>query len=131
MHGENTMGSSRKMQCKRNAILVASKTQMRHLFKLLSLLAVLIVAQQGAVVHELSHVFRASHSEGKAATAGFADTTCAQCPAFAQVVTPAFSHSFHVPLLVRITAERVTELEIAAIDAAVPHPRSRGPPSLR
>jgi hypothetical protein len=103
---------------------------MRHVFKLLSLLAVLIVAQQGAVVHELSHVFRANAELKVDSRAAAADTTCAQCPAFAQVATPACSHSFHIPILVRVAAQLSTELEIAAIDAAVPQPRSRGPPSL-
>ena len=103
---------------------------MRHLFKLLSLLAVLIVAQQGAVVHELSHVFGTAHSEGKVDPRGGADATCAQCPAFAHVMTPAFSHSFYLPVLVRMAAHLATELQIAAIDAAVPQARSRGPPSL-
>jgi hypothetical protein len=52
------------------------------------------------------------------------------CPEFAQVVTPAFSHSFHIPLLVRFALESVPEPRFAAVDAAVPRPRSRGPPSL-
>ena len=103
---------------------------MRHVVKLLGLLALLLVAQQGAVVHELGHVFSASHAEGKADPQGIADSSCAQCPAFAQVVAPAVSHSFQIPVLVRIAAQIRTELQIAAIEAAVPHPRSRGPPSL-
>jgi hypothetical protein len=64
-----------------------------------------MVAQQGAVVHELSHVAGADHVELQAQADGAADKTCALCPAFAQVVTPAFSHSFHIPLLVRFALE--------------------------
>jgi hypothetical protein len=103
---------------------------MRQVFKVLGLLLLLMVAQQGAVVHELSHVSGANHVDLRAQSDGAADKTCALCPAFAQVVTPAFSHSFHIPLLVRFSLEPVSEPQYAAIDAAVPRPRSRGPPSL-
>jgi hypothetical protein len=103
---------------------------MRQVFKALGLLLLLIVAQQGAVVHELSHVSAAIGGGLGEQSDGAADTNCALCPAFAQVVTPAFSHSFHIPLLVRFALEPVSELQHAAIDAAVPRPRSRGPPSL-
>jgi hypothetical protein len=103
---------------------------MKHAFKALGLLLLLMLAQQGAVVHELSHVFGANHSDLKVQSAGVTDTTCALCPAFAQVTTPAFSHSFQIPLLERIAAARSPERQIYTIDAAVPRPRSRGPPSL-
>jgi hypothetical protein len=103
---------------------------MKHAFKALSLLLLLMVAQQGAVVHELSHVFRAGDPQLKVESGGGADTTCALCPAFAQVVTPAVSHSFHVPLIGRAAPLRAAELPTSAIDAAVPEPRNRGPPSL-
>lgn len=104
---------------------------MKQVFKALGLLLLLMVAQQGAMVHELSHVSSANNVELLVQSGGTADdATCALCPAFAQVVTPAFSHSFHIPLLVRFAPERVTEPRYAAIDAAVPRPRSRGPPSL-
>jgi hypothetical protein len=103
---------------------------MRQVFKTLGLLLLLMMAQQGAVVHELSHVSDAHHVGLQAQTEGGADKTCALCPAFAQVVTPAFSHSFHIPLLVRFAPEPLSEPRYAAIDAAAPRPRSRGPPSL-
>jgi hypothetical protein len=103
---------------------------MKHVFRTLSLLLLLMVAQQGAVVHELSHVFRTGNAELKLESGGVADTTCALCPAFAQVTTPAVSHAFHVPLLGRSAPLRAAELPSSAIDASVPKPRSRGPPSL-
>jgi hypothetical protein len=103
---------------------------MKSALKAFGLLLLLLVAQQGAVVHELSHL---SHTDGaalKVDSGAAVDTTCALCPAFAQVVTPAFSHSFHVPLLGRAAAQRTQEPQFSAVDAAVPQPRSRGPPSL-
>ncbi len=103
---------------------------MRQAFKALGLLLLLMVAQQGAVVHELSHVTGAGNGELRVQSVEAADTTCALCPAFAQVVTPAFSHSFHIPLLVRFALEPISEPRYVALDAAVPEPRSRGPPSL-
>jgi hypothetical protein len=103
---------------------------MKSAFKLFSLLFLLMVAQQGAVVHELSHVSQADGAALKIESGSAVDTACALCPAFAQVVTPAFSHAFHVPLLGRAAAQRTPEPQFSAVDAAVPQPRSRGPPSL-
>jgi hypothetical protein len=100
---------------------------MTRVFKLLGLLLLLISAQQGAVVHELGHV-TGDYGPHAKAVAGVTDTTCAQCPAFAQVNTPAFSHSFNIPLLVRTALTRSAEPLYAVLDAAVPSPRSRGPP---
>jgi hypothetical protein len=103
---------------------------MSRALKSLGLLLLLMAAQQGAVVHELSHLSGVSGTELRVQSNSAVDASCAQCPAFAQVVTPAFSHSFHIPLLVRVDAELSPEPRVAAIDTAVPQPRSRGPPSL-
>jgi hypothetical protein len=101
---------------------------MRQVLKSLGLLLLLLIAQQGAVVHEVGHLAELACNEAQAG-AGLADTTCALCPAFAQVVTPAFSHSFHIPVLLRAAFERSTDPLYVAVDGAVPTPRSRGPPS--
>jgi hypothetical protein len=103
---------------------------MRKMFKTLGLLLLLMLAQHGAVVHELSHVCAASDGELRTQSGEAADSACALCPVFAQVVAPAFSHSFHIPLLVRFALERVSEPRYLAISATVPQARSRGPPSL-
>jgi hypothetical protein len=100
---------------------------MKHVVKLLGLLLLLIVAQQGAMVHELSHVSAGSNALNVSSTS-ILDSSCAQCPGFAQVVSPAFSHSFYVPSLIRTAYEVSAEPIYAAIDTAVPRPRSRGPP---
>jgi hypothetical protein len=101
---------------------------MRQVFKALSLLLLLLAAQQGALVHELGHLSAATDSGLRVQSELAADTSCALCPAFAQVVTPAFSHSFQIPALARCAPEPVSEPRFRAIDAAVPRPRSRGPP---
>jgi hypothetical protein len=102
---------------------------MQHALKLIGLLAVLLFAQQGAVVHDLSHVFGVAHSASFQIDSGGADSACAQCPSFAQATTPAFSHSFQIPVRVLSIAQLTSELTIAAIEAALPDPRSRGPPA--
>jgi hypothetical protein len=99
---------------------------MRSLVKFLSLLLVLLVAQQGALDHEIGHLTRAANLNLSSAVF---DPSCAQCPAFAQVATPAFSYSFHVPLLILAAADRMSALPSALINAAALEPRSRGPPS--
>ena len=103
---------------------------MKHVINLLTLLLLLMTAQQGAVVHELSHVLRVDVAKVRIDISSVADSTCVQCPAFAQVVTPAVSHTFHIPVMVLIATQRSSELRIVAFEASVPHPRSRGPPSL-
>jgi hypothetical protein len=60
-----------------------------------------------------------------------AELSCAMCPSFAQVVTPAIAHSLPIPLLIRFALDFVPEPRYPAVDAAVPRPRSRGPPSRR
>jgi hypothetical protein len=101
---------------------------MKHVLKLFALLLLLLVAQQSAVVHELSHVggWRGASVEVDNPTTS--DASCALCPVFAQVVTAAFSHSFHIPVLGRAPPELNSEPPYAAISAAIPQPRSRGPP---
>jgi hypothetical protein len=100
---------------------------MKHTLKILSLLLLLMTAQQAAVVHELSHLSGVGGSEFNI-DSGNASSPCALCPAFAQASSPAFSHSFQTPSLVRAAPESGTKPLYAVIEAAVPTPRSRGPP---
>jgi len=102
---------------------------MKALCHALLLVLLLIATQQGAVVHEVGHVAGTHGLDARADGGRGAESDCALCPAFAQVVTPAFSHAFHVPLLVRVGAERVVELRQAVPTAELISPRSRGPPS--
>lgn len=103
---------------------------MRNSFKALGLLLLLLTAQQGAVNHELSHFSNLGQVQLKAGSGAAVDTTCALCPAFAQAASPAFSHSFDIPLLVRVASQLIPEPRCAVAQSAVPRPRSRGPPSL-
>jgi hypothetical protein len=104
---------------------------MRDVFKALGLLLLLLLAQKGAVDHELSHFSATDQRAGPGIEAGgVADTTCALCAAFAQVVTPTFSHAFTLPPLVRTASQLIPDPRFAAVNAAAPRPRSRGPPSL-
>ncbi len=101
---------------------------MRSLIQSLGLLFVLLAAQQGAVVHELSHAPRAARADLQMQS-GESDAPCALCPAYAQATTPAFSHSFAIPVGVPATPQRILDHADAAVDAAVPSPRNRGPPA--
>ncbi len=102
---------------------------MRNLYKALGILLLLMTAQQGAVVHELSHLTGAAQAQLRIDAGGAADSTCALCPVFAQAVSPAFSHTFHLPLLVLAGSQFTPEPRFVGVDASVPQPRSRGPPS--
>jgi hypothetical protein len=103
---------------------------MKHLLKTIGLLLLLIVTQHGAVVHELGDAARANQAGLQVDGRDGAGAPCPLCPSFAQVVTPAFSHSFHFPRLVRASIERSREPSVVAIVASVPTPRSRGPPTI-
>jgi hypothetical protein len=102
---------------------------MRNVYKALGLLLLLLTAQQGAVNHELSHFSPTEQADLRIDGGGAADAPCALCAAFAQAVAPTFGHSFNIPLLVRTASQLIPEPRFIALDAAVPRPRSRGPPS--
>jgi hypothetical protein len=80
--------------------------RMTRPLKLFALLLLLLTAQHGAIVHELGHLVQSDGAQLKVDSARAADATCALCPAFAQVVTPAFTHAFQIPLLGRAAAQR-------------------------
>jgi hypothetical protein len=101
----------------------------RHVYQALCLVVLMIAGQQGAVVHELGHLTGVQGVDLRAGAGEGSDATCALCPAFAQVATPAFSHSFYLPSLLRVEIARLAELRVATVEASVPTPRSRGPPS--
>ena len=99
-------------------------------YKALGLLFLLILTQQGAVVHELGHLFGAIRLEARVDAPTGVDTACPLCAEFAQVVAPAFGHTVEIPTLVLAEPELGDQISHPAITAAVPTPRSRGPPSF-
>jgi hypothetical protein len=102
-------------------MVVTAPIRMRQVFKTLGLLLLLMVAQHGAVVHELSHLSDSNHIGLQVQADGAAaDKACALCPEFAQVVTPAFSHSFHIPLLVRFALESTPQFRAPAAADLLP-----------
>ena len=103
---------------------------LNHLATVLGLMLFLISGQQGAVVHELGHFAGAHTPDSAQAAEDSLDPACALCPSFAQAASPAFSHSFVLPLLVRAYTERRVEAPTRAATSAAPAPRSRGPPFL-
>jgi hypothetical protein len=102
---------------------------LKHAYRALCLVALLIAGQQGAVVHELGHLTGAQCANVHVGPSEI-DGSCALCPLFAQVAAAAFSHSFQIPFLPRFGIERVSEPAVRIIDGTGPTPRSRGPPSL-
>jgi hypothetical protein len=106
----------------------AAPKLLQHLATVLGLMLFLISGQQGAVVHELGHFAGAHSPDWSKAPDDSLESACALCPSFAQASSPAFSHSFVLPLLVRACTERGVEAPIGAVTAPAPAPRSRGPP---
>jgi hypothetical protein len=101
---------------------------MPKFLKALGLFLLLLLAQQGAVEHELGH-FSTFKVAGINAGPSETGAPCALCPAFAQVVTPAFSHTFHISLRAVFALRLIAERPNPAIDTRGPQPRSRGPPA--
>jgi hypothetical protein len=101
---------------------------MIRLLKSFALLLLLMAAQQGGVVHDLSHLALAG-AQGSSIELGAADgAPCTLCPAFAQASAAAFSHSFQFPTLDRTAVARTSAGLREMISAPAPLPRSRGPP---
>jgi len=102
---------------------------MRQVFKSLALLLLLIIAQQGALVHDFEHVARLTSVGASLDSHVLGDAACALCPAYAQAAAAAFSHAFPLPQPGRIPVLRSASFSPAAIIATLPTPRSRGPPA--
>jgi hypothetical protein len=103
---------------------------MRGLVKGLALWLLLLAAQQGAVVHELSHLRAVQAAELTGGAQSYGEATCPACLAYAQAASPAFSHAFDTPLLAPAKSELIPGPRFSAADAEVPRARSRGPPAL-
>ena len=103
---------------------------MRRLHISLAISLLLLLAQQGAVLHEMSHIVRVDgHVETQVQAGTDIDKTCELCLAFSQVANPA-GHTVHVAHFEPSACAAGSEPSSAATPADVPTPRSRGPPSL-
>lgn len=102
---------------------------MRKLHISLGLALLLLLAQHGALLHEVSHICRVGtnvHAQMHADS--FLEKTCELCYAFSQVTNPA-GNTVASSHLEPAACAAASEHAYAAIPAHVPTPRSRGPPS--
>jgi hypothetical protein len=102
---------------------------MRKLHISLGLALLLLTAQLGAVLHEVSHICRVgTNVEAQVHGDTFLEKTCELCFAFSQVANPAGS-TVTVGLFEPSACAAGPTPASAATPADVPTPRSRGPPS--
>ncbi len=105
---------------------------MRKLLLTFVLPLILLFSQQGAVVHELSHltdaVSRAAAGEGSSGQQA-GDLQCEACLAFAHLAGVATAHVAHPALLSFSFAVPANEAPVF-IAADAPTARSRGPPTF-
>lgn len=101
---------------------------MKKAFTGLLLLLLLVVAQQGAVLHELGHVCHAADQTVRV-DGDHTGQICNLCLAYAQLGN-AVSHLANIPLLNPAPTNLVPEGRHALATTAAPPPRSRGPPAL-
>jgi hypothetical protein len=93
----------------------------------LTLALLLVFTQQGAMLHELSHVYRTGAPDLKDGATRLDGKLCEVCLAFAQVTNPASGTMVLLPVVA--TPRHVSpEPKYSIIAAGAPPPRSRGPP---
>jgi len=91
----------------------------------------LLLAQHGAVLHELSHLDH-SHATGtvlRERAQPLESGLCLTCEAFSQVTNPATAAALHVPLAPAALIPGPDPL-YSIVAANAPTPRSRGPPQV-
>jgi len=87
----------------------------------------LLFAQQGALLHELSH-YAGNEPQGAAHKQSPRGEACDLCLAFAQVDAAVAPHDAAPPLLGDLSFERATAPRLVARAADLPSLRNRGPP---
>jgi hypothetical protein len=100
---------------------------MRKLLLSFSLCLLLLTAQLGALVHELSHVTAVAHQDVHFDAAKATQTACALCLAYSQLANPA-SHATHTTRVEPTACAAESTLAPTNLPLAVPTARSRGPP---
>jgi hypothetical protein len=106
---------------------------MRRIRLALALPLLVLFAQQGAVLHELSHVYYAGQPLGSQLHQDQQlpdNSLCPTCQGFAQVAHPAVGFAaLHIPPSAPHLRTPDPAYRMAPADA--PRPRSRGPPQIR
>lgn len=104
---------------------------MQRLRLALLLPLMLVLAQQGAVLHELSHLYYTGSPAGGAQLSEDRllgdNSQCSACLAFAQVANPAAASLASLPALPPPPLT-LPEPHYSIVAALPPTPRSRGPP---
>jgi hypothetical protein len=101
---------------------------MRKLHISLGLALLLLLAQQGAILHEVSHICRVgTNVQAHVQADSFLEKTCELCVAFSQVASPA-GNTLPVIRFEPSACVAGAQTPSAATPADVPTPRSRGPP---
>ena len=103
---------------------------MRRFRLVLALPLLLLLAQHGAVIHELSHVYYTAQTRGPQLSQNQQlpeGSICVTCRAFAQIGTPVAASlpGLYLPTASRL---RIPERVYSIIGAKAPTARSRGPP---
>jgi hypothetical protein len=97
------------------------------------LVALLLLVQQGAVLHGLAHAMAAAQApsvQAGGASAEPAEHPCGECQAFAQLASAHTAPSAQAILLPGLAHARPAHDSPAGLAAQTPPPRSRGPPNL-
>src|ERR1700692_715976 len=95
----------------------------------LALPLLLVFAQQGAMLHELSHVHRIGADQVRYEGSVLGGKVCETCLAFAQVGNPASAPIAVLPAVAAVHCY-APEPIYAFNGAEAPPPRSRGPPRV-
>ena len=102
---------------------------MRRLALSIVLPLLMLLAQQGAVVHDLGHLGTGQSAPAGASKATPADKLCLSCLAFAQIGSSAKAE--RLPLLLLEHTHVLIAAPVAiAVAAEPPQQRSRGPPTV-
>ena len=97
------------------------------LFRSLLVPLLLVIAQQGAMLHELSHYAR-TEAAGDSKKQSHRGDTCELCLAFAQIGSAAPALAAVAPLLPDLIHELAPVKPVHLETAELPAERSRGPP---
>jgi hypothetical protein len=103
------------------------RLQWSRLFRSLFVPLLLVIAQQGAALHELSH-YAPTQTTGDSKKQAPRGDICELCLAFAQIGSAAPSQAVVAPLLAGLSHELVPVSPVHLEVAQLPAERSRGPP---